>query len=64
MWARHQAALCFDERPPFLPFLHVLHDDYVRLRTLGPQNDHPRQVTDIALDRLAALGLAEMFAVW
>ncbi len=51
------------ERPPGLELLNVLQQDQVWLHPLRPQDYNPCEIADRLLARLAALGLAEMFAV-
>jgi len=59
---RAGAALCI-ERPPLPEFLDVLQEDHARADLLRPAHDHPGQVADALLARLAALGLGMVLAV-
>jgi hypothetical protein len=60
-WARTAVV---GERPPVLEFFDVLEDDDARLDGLRPAHHDPGEAADPLVDRLAALRLTEMLAVW
>src|SRR5690606_13577915 len=64
----HQTACGFHQRAVILKLLDVFENDNIDpaaafLDALDPAGDDPGEVANVALDRLAALGLGKMFAV-